>query len=84
MTISYSYPELQEGQKTVTIRFTNDEGLEVSKVANIPYNLDGSRNVKYFQEILDGQLRSVEYKVSVGALEFGEPETEDTYVPPEI
>ena len=84
MAISYSYSELQEGQKSVTVRFVNDEGLEVSKVVNIPYNSDGSLNESYFQEILDGQLRSVEYKVSIGSLEFGEPEPESNYVPPEV
>jgi hypothetical protein len=82
MAITYSHPELTEGQKIVTVKFVNDDGLELTKVVNIPYNSDGSLNESYFQEILEGQLRSVEYKVSVGALEFGEPEPESTYVPP--
>lgn len=82
MAITYSHPELTEGQKTVTVKFANDGGLELTKVVNVPYNSDGSLNESYFQEILEGQLRSVEYKVSVGALEFGEPEPESTYVPP--
>ena len=82
MAITYSHPELTKGQKTVTVKFVNDDGLELTKVVNIPYNSDGSLNESYFQEILEGQLRSVEYKVSVGALEFGEPEPENTYVPP--
>jgi hypothetical protein len=82
MSITYSYPELTEGQKTVNIRFLNDQGLEFSKTVNIPYNPDGTLNQSYFNEIIEGQLRSVEYKLSIGAIEFTEPESENSYTPP--
>jgi hypothetical protein len=82
MTITYSYPELTEGQKTVNIKFLNDEGLEFTKTVNVPYNSDGTLNQSYFNEIIEGQLRSVEYKLSIGAIEFSEPEPENNYKPP--
>ena len=82
MSITYSYPELTEGQKSVNIRFLNDQGLEFSKTINIPYNFDGTLNKSYFDEIIEGQLRGVEYKLSIGAIEFTEPELENSYTPP--
>ena len=60
----------------------NDFNAAYGGVSN--FNGPGSLNESYFQEILDGQLRSVEYKVSIGSLEFGEPEPESNYVPPEV
>jgi len=82
MAITYSYPELTEGQKTVNIKFLNDDGLEFTKTVNVPYNSDGTLNESYFNEILEGQLRSVNHKLNLGVIEFGEPESENTYVPP--
>jgi hypothetical protein len=82
MSFTHSYSPLEPGQKTVNIKFTNDDGLQFAKTINVPYNSDGTLNESYFNEIVDGQVRSVEYKLSIGSIEFGEPEPENTYVPP--
>lgn len=82
MAFTHSHSPLEPGQKTLNLKFTNDDGLEFIKVVNIPYNPDGSVNESYLNEIIEGQVRSVEYKSSIGVIEFGEPEPENTYVPP--
>jgi hypothetical protein len=84
MSFTHSYSPLESGQKTVNIKFTNDDGLEFTKTINVPYHSDGTLNESYLNEIIEGQVRSVEYKLSIGSIEFGEPEPENTYVPPEV
>ena len=83
MSFTHSYPPLESGQKIVKIKFTNNDGLEFTKSVNVPYNPDGSLNESYLNEIIEGQVRSVAYKLSIGSIEFGEPDPENTYVPPE-
>jgi hypothetical protein len=82
MSFTYSYPSPEPGQKTINIKFTNEDGLELTKTINVPYNSDGSLNESYLNEIIEGQVRSVEYKLSIGSIEFGEPELENSYTPP--
>lgn len=82
MSFTHSYSPLEPEQKILKIKFTNDDGLEFTKIVNVPYQPDGSLNESYLNEIIEGQVRSVEYKLSIGSIEFGEPEPENTYVPP--
>ena len=84
MSFTHSYSPLEPGQKLVKIKFTNQDGMEFTKTVNIPYHSDGTLNELYFNEIIEGQIRSIAYKMSISSIEFGEPEPENTYVPPEV
>ena len=42
MSFTHSYSPLESGQKTVNIKFTNDDGLEFTKTINVPYHSDGT------------------------------------------
>jgi hypothetical protein len=83
MSITHSYSEITPGQKSISVRFLNEEGLEHKKELNVPYNSDGSVNESYWNQIIEDQIRGIEHKLSLGVIEFGEPEPESTYVPPE-
>jgi len=82
MSIKYSYSPLEPGQKLLSVKFTNDEGLEFTKSVCIPYLPDGSVNKSYFDEIIEGQLRGMEYKQSIGSIEFEPPSVKSDYVAP--
>lgn len=84
MAITYTVPELSEGQKIATVKFTDENGLEFTKTVNVPYLSDGSLNESYWNEILEGQLRGINNKLSLGVIEFSEPglEPETPYEPP--
>ena len=84
MTITYQIPELTENQKTAIVIFKNEDGLEFRKTVSVPYNSDGSLNESYWHEILEGQLRGINNKLSLGTIEFSEPvlEPETPYEAP--
>lgn len=76
MSVTYTVPELSEGQKTATVKFVDENGLEFAKVVNVPYSPDGSLDESYWHEILEGQLRNVNNKLALGMVEFSEPSLE--------
>lgn len=84
MTITYEIPELTEGQKTASVKFVDENGLEFTKIVNVPYSSDGSLDESYWNEILEGQLRNINNKLSLGMIEFSEPmlEPETPYEAP--
>lgn len=76
MSVTYEIPELTENQKTAVVIFKNEDGLEFRKTVVVPYNSDGSLNESYWHEILEGQLRGLNNKLSLGMVEFSEPMVE--------
>jgi|GEM_PF-2616207 len=72
-TITYEVSEYQQEDKTVEVTYTNSEGLVHTRNINIPHLEDGSVDEEEFQNILEGQLRGVENKISVGVIQFVDP-----------
>lgn len=69
--ITYNVKSYENGDRTVDVVYTNtDTGLLYKRTINIPYNLDGSINEEYFQDVLEGQLRNVENKFKIGLIKF--------------
>jgi hypothetical protein len=82
MSIKCTYDPIEKDQKYLTLKFLNDDGLEFTKVINVPYNSNEKINESYLTEIIEAQIRSVEYKLSIGAVEFQSPVPKNSYTPP--
>jgi len=82
MNITYSHDPLEPNQKHLQVSFKNELGLEFLKTINVPYNPDGTLNKEYFDQILEDQLRGVQHKVSLGAIDFVEPQEKVSYEAP--
>ena len=76
MAITYTVAEYTEEDRTVEVTFENSDGLVHKRTINIPHNEDGSIDEEYFNEILEGQLRGVNNKITVGAIQFVDPAEE--------
>jgi hypothetical protein len=73
MITTYIVDEFEPTDKNVKITFVNDEGFIHERSINIPHFEDGSVDEDYFQEIIVGQLRGVENKIKVNAIQFVDP-----------
>ena len=75
MAITFVKPEVPAGAKAVSVTFTNGEGKVFSRSINVPYT-DGEVNEAMFDQFLADHLRAVEYKASIGIVEFRDPAEE--------
>jgi len=73
MAIAYTTAQISDGDNTVQVIYTNDAGFTHSRSVNVPRLENGSVNEEYYQEILEGQLRGVENKSSLGVITFVDP-----------
>jgi hypothetical protein len=73
MITTYIVDEFELTDKNVKITFVNDEGFIHERNINIPHFEDGSVDEDYFEEIIQGQLRGVENKLRVNAVQFVDP-----------
>lgn len=71
--ITYEVPDNLDGKNQITVVYKNENGHVFTKSVNVPRNEDGSIDEEYFNSILEGQLRGVENKLKVGAIEFVDP-----------
>jgi hypothetical protein len=69
MAITYEVPEIGD-QKSVSIRFINDEGKILDRAVNVPRNADGTLNEQEWNVRLEQQLNSVYTKVERGVGDF--------------
>ena len=69
MAITYIVPEITN-QKSIDIRFVNDEGKILDKAVNIPRNVDGMLNEEEWNIRLQQQLNGVITKVERGVSDF--------------
>ena len=76
MVITYTVAEYAEEDRTVEVTFENSDGLIHKRTINIPHNEDGTIDEEYLKEILEGQLRGVEYNLRIGTITFIEPTVE--------
>ena len=77
MISTYKISEYSSEDTSVKVIYENSDGLVHQRIIRIPRLKDGSIDEKYFQEILDGQLRGVNRKNEVNAIQFGNPNTEE-------
>ena len=76
MSISYTVAGIGTGDTTVEVTYTNADSHEHKRTLNIPYLENGEIDTDYWQEILEGQLRGVENKSSLGVISFVDPNAE--------
>ena len=76
MSISYTVAGIGTGDTTVEVTYTNADSHEHKRTLNIPYLENGEIDTEYWQEILDGQLRGVQNKSSLGVISFVDPNAE--------
>ena len=76
MAITYTVAEYTAEDTSVEVTYENTEGFVHKRTINIPHLEDGSIDEEYFQEILEGQLRGVNNKIVVGAIQFVDPTSE--------
>ena len=76
MSITYTVAGIGTGDTTVEVTYTNADSHEHKRTLNIPYLENGEIDTEYWQEILDGQLRGVQNKSSLGVISFVDPNAE--------
>ena len=76
MISTYTVAEYTTEDTSVEVTYENSDGFVHKRNINIPHLEDGSIDEEYFQEILEGQLRGVNNKVTVGAISFTDPNLE--------
>jgi|TARA_B100000085_G_C18538885_1_gene511125 hypothetical protein len=76
MSISYTVAGIGTGDTTVEVTYTNADSHEHKRTLNIPYLENGEIDTEYWQEILDGQLRGVQNKSTLGVISFVDPNAE--------
>ena len=70
MSITYTVAGIGTGDTTVEVTYTNADSHEHKRTLNIPYLENGEIDTEYWQEILDGQLRGVQNKFTLGVISF--------------
>ena len=73
MAITYTVAQYTAEDSSVEVVYTNDAGFEHKRQINIPKTEAGEVDEGYLAEILEGQLRGVENKIKVGAVNFVDP-----------
>ena len=81
MAITYEIGGYAAEDKSVEVVFTNDEGLVHKRQVNLPKEESGAVDQDAFNEILEGQLRGVENKASLGVITFVDPNAEPEGAP---
>ena len=81
MAITYEVGGYAAEDKSVEVVFTNDEGLVHKRQVNLPKEESGAVDQDAFNEILEGQLRGVENKASLGVITFADPNAEPEGAP---
>ena len=76
MSISYTVAGIGTGDTTVEVTYTNADSHEHKRTLNIQYLENGEIDTEYWQDILEGQLRGVENKSSLGVISFVDPNAE--------
>ena len=76
MISTYTVAEYTSEDTSVEVTYENAEGFVHKRTINIPHLEDGSIDEEYVQEILEGQLRGVNSKIVVGAIQFVDPTAE--------
>ena len=76
MSISYTVAGIGTGDTTVEVTYTNADSHEHKRTLNIPYLENGEIDTEYWQDILEGQLKGVENKSSLGVISFVDPNAE--------
>lgn len=76
MSITYTVAGIGTGDTTVEVTYTNADSHEHKRTLNIPYLENGEIDTEYWQEILDGQLRGVQNKSTLGVISFVDPNAE--------
>jgi|DEB0MinimDraft_10_1074344.scaffolds.fasta_scaffold02874_4 hypothetical protein len=73
MISTYIVANYQETDTTVKVDYVNHEGFVHTRTINIPHLENGSIDQDFFNEILEGQLRGVKNKESLGVIAFSDP-----------
>ena len=76
MSITYTVAGIGTGDTTVEVTYTNADSHERKRTLNIPYLENGEIDTEYWQEILEGQLRGVQNKSTLGVISFVDPNAE--------
>ena len=71
--ITYEVEDFAEDARSAKVTYTDDQGFTHERQLNIPRNLDGSIDEEYWAEIQEGQLLGVNNKVSLGVIQFTDP-----------
>ena len=80
MAITFVKPEIPAGAKSVSVTYTNGDGKVFTRSINVPY-AGGEVNEEMFDQFLADHLRAIEYKASIGVVEFRDP-VEEPAAPP--
>lgn len=67
--ITYEHGEIGDSN-TVKVTYKNEDNETYEKIVNVPRNSDGTIDLEYFQNILEGQLLGVEHKLKLGLISF--------------
>jgi len=76
MSITYTVAGIGTGDTTVEVTYTNADSHEHKRTLNIPYLENGEIDTEYWQEILEGQLKGVQNKSTLGVISFVDPNAE--------
>ena len=71
--ITYDVATFTDTDTTAEVTYTNNEGHVHIRRLNIARTEDGTLDSIKWQEILDGQERNVQNKVSLGVISFQDP-----------
>ena len=71
--ITYEVEDFADDARSAKVTYTDDQGFTHERQLNIPRNLDGSIDEEYWAEIQEGQLLGVNNKVSLGVIQFTDP-----------
>lgn len=67
--ITYEHEEIGDS-KTVKVTYKNENNETYEKIVNVPRNSDGTVDMEYFQNILEGQLLGIQHKLKLGVISF--------------
>lgn len=76
--ITYTSPEVSDiGDEVnqVNVVYTTESGSIFKRKINVPRKEDGSVDEDLYNESLESHLKSVKYKIKVGAIRFIDQET---------
>ena len=78
MAITYSVTPFTDTDNQAEVVYTNDQGFTHTRTINLPRDSDGNLIDDEYDEILEGQLRGVNNKASLGVISFVDPNAEIT------
>jgi len=83
MEITYTKPEILNGERSVSVTFTNEDGLVYIRSINVPYDENNVLIETEYDRILEDHLRAVKYKFQIGLISFTTPTVTPTPPPTE-